>query len=85
MSPAVVIVAIVVVALVAFVVFVATRRRDTDAVSSFQRQIDALSPEARRGVVDQVHRIERGDDQDADRDADDDAAGPDDERTERGS
>ncbi len=29
-----------------------------DAVESFRRQIDALSPEARRNVVDQVNRID---------------------------
>ena len=29
-----------------------------DAVESFRRPIDALSPEARRNVVDQVNRID---------------------------
>ncbi len=32
--------------------------RSNDTVESFRRQIDALSPEARRGVVDQVNRID---------------------------
>ena len=34
------------------VLFVLSRRRTPDPVTSFQRQIDALSPEARRSVVD---------------------------------
>lgn len=33
------------------------RRRSGDGVATFQRQIDALSPEARRPVVDQVQRV----------------------------
>jgi len=33
---------------------VARSRRSNDGVDSFRRQIDALSPEARRPVVDQV-------------------------------
>jgi hypothetical protein len=40
------------------VLFVLSRRRTPDPVTSFQRQIDALSPEARRSVVDRVQRIE---------------------------
>jgi hypothetical protein len=32
--------------------------RSNDTVESFRRQIDALSPEARRGTVDQVNRID---------------------------
>lgn len=39
-------------------VLVARRRRAVDGVSSFQRQIDALSPEARRNVVDRVQRLD---------------------------
>lgn len=48
------------VALVVVVVVVALvrRRRAPDTVQSFQRQIDALGPAARRPVVDQVHRLE---------------------------
>ena len=32
--------------------------RNTDGVATFQRQIDALSPEARRPVVDQVQQLD---------------------------
>ena len=35
-------------------VMIARSRRSGDGVDSFRRQIDALSPEARRPVVDQV-------------------------------
>jgi hypothetical protein len=51
------------------VLFVLSRRRAPDGVTSFQRQIDALSPEARRSVVDRVQKLDeegrpedRGDD-----------------------
>ena len=37
-------------------------RRSGDAVADFRRQIDALSPEARRGITDRVRRLERDDD-----------------------
>jgi hypothetical protein len=40
------------------VLFVLSRRRAPDGVTSFQRQIDALSPEARRSVVDRVQKLE---------------------------
>lgn len=40
----------------AVVIYRLTNSNDT--VESFRRQIDALSPEARRGVVDQVNRID---------------------------
>jgi hypothetical protein len=40
------------------VLFVLSRRRPPDPVTSFQRQIDALSPEARRSVVTRVEQIE---------------------------
>ncbi len=40
------------------VLFVLSRRRTPDGVTSFQRQIEALSPEARRSVVDRVQRLE---------------------------
>lgn len=51
---------LVVAALVVLVVVVvlARRRRRPDAVDSFRRQIDALSPEARRPTVDQVRSVE---------------------------
>ena len=35
------------------------RRSAGDGVDSFRRQIDALSPEARRPTVDQVKSVER--------------------------
>ena len=38
--------------------FVLSRRRSPDGVTTFQRQIDALSPEARRSVVDRVQRLD---------------------------
>jgi flagellar basal body-associated protein FliL len=38
--------------------FVLGRPRRADGVAAFQRQIDALSPEARRPVVDQVQQLE---------------------------
>lgn len=53
----VVIVIVVVIVVVAFGVVVAGRRRSKDGVDSFRRQIDALSPEARRPVVDQVQSV----------------------------
>lgn len=40
------------------VLFLLSRRRATDGVTSFQRQIDALSSEARRPVVDRVQELE---------------------------
>jgi hypothetical protein len=63
MLATVVIVALVVLALVV-VVAVSRGRRQPDAVDTFRRQIDALSPEARRNVVDQVQRIEKDEDTD---------------------
>jgi len=36
----------------------ARRARQSDGVETFRRQIDALSPEARRPVVDRVQRLE---------------------------
>ena len=51
-----VIIVAVVVALVV-VVLVGRSRRSNDGVDSFRRQIDALSPEARRPVVDQVKGV----------------------------
>ena len=43
---------------IAVVIVVARRRRPVDGVATFRRQIDALSPEARRSVVDRVQRLE---------------------------
>lgn len=69
MSPVVVIVIAVAVVAVVVAVAVSNRRRRADGVDSFRRQIDALSPEARRTVVDQVQNA-------ADRQRDDDPDGP---------
>lgn len=72
MSPALFVVIVVVLAAVVVAVAVVNRRGRTDGVDSFRRQIDALSPEARRTVVDQVQNA-------AERHrADDDGAGQDD-------
>ncbi len=49
----VVVAAIILIAAVAY----GTQRRSRDGVASFQRQIDALSPEARKPVVDQVQSV----------------------------
>lgn len=38
----------------AALVLIARSRRTPDGVTSFQRHIDALSPEARRSVVDRI-------------------------------
>jgi hypothetical protein len=54
-----IVVLIVAVAVVVAVVVSALRRsRTPDGVATFRRQIDALSPEARRPVVDQVQQLE---------------------------
>lgn len=45
--------------LVGLVFFAASRRRTPDGVTTFQRQIDALSPEARRPVVKRLKDVER--------------------------
>ncbi|MEL6894263.1 MAG: hypothetical protein AAFP84_21910 [Actinomycetota bacterium] len=58
----VVIIVLVVAAIVAIVVGARVRRR-SDPVDSFRRQIDALGPEARRPVVDQVRRVDEDPDQ----------------------
>ena len=59
--PVAILAAIAVVILILVAVVIRRRRRPPDTVASFRRQIDALSPEARRGVVDQVQRIEQDD------------------------
>ena len=53
-----VVVAIVAALLVIGAVVTYRMARSNDTVESFRRQIDALSPEARRGTVDQVNRID---------------------------
>ena len=54
-------IALVLIALVALVV--ALRRRRSDGVADFQRHIGALSSEARRPVVDQVHQLDESDEE----------------------
>ena len=55
MTALVVVIAVVVV-LGVVLLLVARARRSPDGVTSFQRHIDALSPEARRSVVDRVNQ-----------------------------
>jgi len=42
------------------VVIVGRRARRDDAVDDFRRQIDALGPDARRRMTDEVRRLETG-------------------------
>lgn len=52
-------VVIAIIVVVAVVLLVARNLRGpSDPVDSFRRQIDALSPEARRPTVDQVRRVD---------------------------
>jgi hypothetical protein len=60
----VVVIGVAVVALVIIVVL-ARGRRAPDGVASFQRQIDALSPEARRPVVKRLEDVTKRDAADA--------------------
>ena len=53
-----VVIVVVVVVLLGVGAVVVSRRRRPDGVAAFQRHIDALSPEARRPVVDQVQQLE---------------------------
>jgi hypothetical protein len=73
-------------AVVAIVVLVVRSRGANDGVDSFRRQIDALSPEARRPVIDQVQNA-AGRQPTEDSDGDSDAQGdhPDDEDGVRGA
>ena len=57
----IVLIVVAVVVVIAVVAFVASRRRPADGVDTFRRQIDALSHEARRPVVDQVHHAQQTD------------------------
>jgi HAMP domain-containing protein len=55
MTPLLVIVAVAVVVMLVFLVVAAKRnRRPPDDIDSFRRQIDALSPEARRETSDRM-------------------------------
>jgi hypothetical protein len=68
----VVIVVIVVAVLIAVTaILIVHYSRRPDGVAEFQRQIDALSPEARRPVVDQVQQLEEGIEPDEDVDGKD--------------
>ena len=58
MTPVLIAVAAVIVVAVVIAVVRARRSRHSDGVATFRRQIDALSPEARRPVVDKVQRLE---------------------------
>ncbi|TVR28165.1 MAG: hypothetical protein EA389_00985 [Ilumatobacter sp.] len=51
-----IVVIVVVVVVVAAAIVLLIRRREPNTFDSFQRQIDALSPEARRPVVEQVNQ-----------------------------
>jgi hypothetical protein len=57
-TAAIVVIAVVVALAVVIVVVRARRSRHSDGVATFRRQIDALSPEARRPVVDRVQQLE---------------------------
>jgi hypothetical protein len=60
-----VLMAIAVVVIATVVVVLARRRRPPDGMDSFRRQIDALSPEARRPTIGQMKPSERArDDED---------------------
>lgn len=49
----IVVAAVILIATIAY----GTQRKSRDGVASFKRQIDALSPEARKPVVDQVQSV----------------------------
>ncbi|MET0325810.1 MAG: hypothetical protein ABW219_11345 [Ilumatobacteraceae bacterium] len=51
-------IAVAVVLIVVAVVILVRRRRPPDGVATFRRQIEALSPEARRPVVDRLHQLD---------------------------
>jgi hypothetical protein len=57
-TEALVVIAVVVALAVVIVVVRARRSRHSDGVATFRRQIDALSPEARRPVVERVQQLE---------------------------
>jgi Sec-independent protein translocase protein TatA len=65
MSAVVIVIVIVIIVVVAVALGLRLRSRTAnDGVDSFRRQIDALSPEARKPTVDQVKSAERPDDED---------------------
>ncbi|MDW3214411.1 MAG: hypothetical protein R8G01_10465 [Ilumatobacteraceae bacterium] len=74
MTTTTIVVLISAVAVVIIVAALVRSRRANDGVDSFRRQIDALSPEARRPVVDQVQNAagrHASPDDEVDDDADD--------------
>ena len=72
MSAVVIVIVIVIIVVVAVALGLRLRSRTAnDGVDSFRRQIDALSPEARKPTVDQVKSAERPDDDDDRADGDD--------------
>ncbi len=71
-----VVVIVLAIAVVAAIAISVTRyRRSRDGVDSFRRQIDALSPEARRPVVDQVQSVAEANEPPATDDEEDDDDG----------
>jgi hypothetical protein len=77
MSPVLIVVIVICVVAVVVAIGLNASRSRNDGVDSFRRQIDALSPEARRPVVDQVQSAaESHEPEDSDADA---PAGSDDE------
>ena len=54
MTTAIIVVVAAVVVAGLLIVLLGLRRRPVDGVASFRRHIDALSPEARREVIDRV-------------------------------
>ena len=75
-----VVIVIVVAVVVVVIVALALRARRPDTVEVFQRQIDALSPEARKPVVEQIQQLdertdEEGPEEPGRRPAEDDEGG----------
>lgn len=58
MTAAVLVAAAVLLVVVVVLLVVRRSRRPADGVADFRRQIDALGPQARRSVVDEVQRID---------------------------
>ena len=60
---------VIAVVIVLAIVLVVRNTRRRDPVDSFRRQIDALSPEARRPTIDQVRRVEEDSDETGENDS----------------
>ena len=78
MSSTLIVPIVIAVVVVIIVLVVARSRRANDGVDSFRRQIDALSPEARRPVIDQVQNAAGRPSPTADSAGDDDTGDQDD-------